>query len=135
MRSEKYLKLRNVVENSIAEMVRRDLFPDEEYLNLLSVYPLFEENKEYVVKDLIRYDNELYEVIQTHTSQNDWDPSILPALYKKVVPESVIPEWVQPIGAHDAYHKGDKVVFHGKVYESTIDNNTWSPSEYGWVLA
>jgi len=29
---------------------------------------------------------------------------------------------------------GDKVLFNDKVYESTIDNNIWSPAAYpaGW---
>ena len=29
---------------------------------------------------------------------------------------------------------GDKVKFEGKVYQSLIDNNVWSPSDYpqGW---
>ena len=32
------------------------------------------------------------------------------------------------------YKKGDRVRFNGKVYESLIDNNVWSPSAYpaGW---
>jgi hypothetical protein len=44
------------------------------------------------------------------------------------------PEWVQPLGAHDAYAIGAKVLFGGKVWESTIDNNVWSPAVYpaGW---
>ena len=42
--------------------------------------------------------------------------------------------WVQPTGAHDAYAKGDRVNFNGQDYESLIDGNTWSPSDYpaGW---
>lgn len=45
-----------------------------------------------------------------------------------------IPEWVQPTGAHDAYNKGDRVRYAGKVYESLIDGNVWSPDVYpaGW---
>ena len=40
----------------------------------------------------------------------------------------------QPTGGHDAYNKGDKVAFNGATWESTIDNNVWSPSAYpqGW---
>ncbi|MDK8889837.1 hypothetical protein QQA05_00210 [Corynebacterium macclintockiae] len=40
----------------------------------------------------------------------------------------------QPVGSHDAYNKGDKVTFNGNTWESTIDNNVWSPSDYpqGW---
>lgn len=46
-----------------------------------------------------------------------------------------IADFVQPTGAHDAYKKGDKVKFEGKVYESLIDNNVYSPTAYptGWT--
>lgn len=45
-----------------------------------------------------------------------------------------IKDFVQPTGAHDAYAKGDKVRYDGKVYESLIDGNTYSPADYpaGW---
>lgn len=48
--------------------------------------------------------------------------------------EPTYPEWVQPTGQHDAYQTGDRVTFDGDVYESVIDNNTWSPADYpaGW---
>ena len=48
--------------------------------------------------------------------------------------ESLIPDFVQPTGAHDAYQIGDRVRFDGKVYESIEGGNTWSPSAYpaGW---
>lgn len=47
----------------------------------------------------------------------------------------VVAEWKQPTGAHDAYMKGDKVIFKGDVYESLIDSNVWSPEVYpsGWA--
>lgn len=46
------------------------------------------------------------------------------------------PEFVQPTGAHDAYQIGDRVLYNGKVYESTIANNAYSPDVYpqGWKL-
>lgn len=49
-------------------------------------------------------------------------------------PTDNVPDFVQPTGAHDAYKKGDKVKFEGKVYESLIDANVYSPSAYpaGW---
>lgn len=47
-----------------------------------------------------------------------------------------IPEWVQPTGAHDAYHVGDKVKYNSTVYICTLadgaGNNVWKPDEYGW---
>lgn len=83
-----------------------------------------------------------YECIQEHTTQSDWVPSNTPALWKIFVPqktssgEEVVPEFKQPTGAHDTYKIGDKVIFEGKVYESLIDNNAYSPSDYpqGWKL-
>ena len=43
-------------------------------------------------------------------------------------------EFVQPSGAHDAYNLGDRVSYNGKVYESVINGNVWSPDVYpdGW---
>jgi len=48
--------------------------------------------------------------------------------------ESGYPEWQQPEGSHDAYNTGDIVTYEGETYISTIDGNTWSPTEYpqGW---
>lgn len=44
------------------------------------------------------------------------------------------PEYVQPTGGHDAYKIGDRVTYNGKVYESTINGNVWTPDAYpqGW---
>lgn len=32
------------------------------------------------------------------------------------------PEYVQPTGAHDAYHVGDKITYNGKKYICKLDN-------------
>ena len=52
----------------------------------------------------------------------------------EVPAEETVPEFVQPTGAHDSYSIGDRVTFEGTVYESAIDNNSYSPSAYpaGW---
>ena len=78
-----------------------------------------------------------YEVLQPHTLQACWVPGQVPALYKaKADPGVEWPDFVQPTGAHDAYHKGDKVTFEGEHYISLIDNNVWSPKDYpaGWQI-
>ena len=53
-----------------------------------------------------------------------------------MLPDNIIPEWKQPTGSHDAYNLGDQVVFEDIVYESTINANIWSPTDYpqGWKL-
>ena len=51
-------------------------------------------------------------------------------------PEPTVADFVQPTGAHDAYAKGFRVRFEGKVYESKVDGNVYSPSAYppNWLL-
>jgi hypothetical protein len=119
-----------------SELIRADSISVEGMKELVSLYPTFEVGKAYVVGELIEYDNELYQVIQAHTSQADWTPDVVPALFKAKTVSVVIPDFVQPTGSHDAYNTGDKVLFEGSVYESLIDANTWSPTTYpqGWKL-
>jgi len=66
---------------------------------------------------------------------NVWEPGV--SGWREEVPEEDgYPEWIQPTGAHDAYNTGDRVSFDGADYESQIDGNTWSPTDYpaGWLL-
>lgn len=90
----------------------------------------------YEVGKRILYNGILYKVIQAHTSQAEWTPIAAPSLFAKVINETVdgsIPEFEQP-DSTNPYMKGDRVIFNGKVYESLIDNNVYSPSDYpaGW---
>lgn len=86
-----------------------------------------------IVGDRRSYQELLYEVIQAHTTQADWQPPNVPALFKRVWTEEY-PEWVQPTGAHDAYAKGAKVSHNGKKWVSTADANVWEPGVYGWEV-
>lgn len=51
-------------------------------------------------------------------------------------PEEPVDEWpayIQPTGAHDAYHTGDKVTFNGKRYTCIAPESVavvWSPDTY-----
>ena len=80
----------------------------------------------YEVGDRVRHEDTLYKCIQPHTSQSDWTPDKVPALFIEVSIEE-FPEWVQPTGAHDAYSKGDKVSHNGKHWQSNVDGNVWEP--------
>ena len=109
---------------------------DSEKISLIGIYPIWTEAKAYAVGDELQYSGILYKVIQAHTSQADWQPDKVPALFKVIQPAGVIPQWIQPTGAHDVYVLGDKVVFEGKTYESLISANAYSPEAYpaGWKL-
>ena len=90
----------------------------------------------YEVGKRVLYNGILYKVIQAHTSQAEWTPVAASSLFAKVINETItgeIPDWEQP-DSTNAYMKGNKVKFNGKIYESVIDNNVWSPTAYpsGW---
>ena len=104
---------------------------DEEALDNILAYPKWEVGKEYEKDFRLRYNDVLYKVLQNHTSQADWTPDVAVSLYVRVSIEEY-PDWVQPQGSHDAYNLGDKVTHLEKHWVSTVDNNTWEPSVYGW---
>jgi len=84
------------------------------------------------------FNGKTYECLQAHQTQADWTPDATPSLWKEIEePSEEYPVFVHPTGAHDVYMKGDKVHFptiNDPIYESLIDNNSWSPTEYaqGW---
>lgn len=106
-------------------------------LKMPEVFPRWSGNsKEYVKGDKVLYNGVLYKVLQNHTSQEGWTPTFASSLFAKVLTsEGEILDWEQP-DSTNPYMKGDKVKYNGKVYESLIDNNVWSPDGYpaGWKV-
>ncbi len=84
--------------------------------------------------DIRSYGDRLYVCLQSHTTQADWTPPAVPALWTAYRIPGEPSRWEQPTGAHDAYHKGDRVIYEGRVFESLLDANVWSPAAYpaGW---
>ncbi len=110
-------------------------------LEVPSVFPKYQVGKAYRMKEVFSYgensvgDPQLYQVLQDHISSAEWTPDTTVSLYKKIgVTEDGYPEWVQPLGATDAYNTGDIVSYYGTLYKSKIDGNVWSPEAYpaGW---
>ena len=111
---------------------------DDTAIDALDLFPEWRAGEQYAADDRVRYGEKLYRVVQAHTSQADWTPDIVPALFAPILPgqDGTEPgEWVQP-DSTNPYKKGDRVIFEGHVYESLIDGNVWSPSAYpaGWQL-
>ena len=116
-----------------------DLKEETEQYKFATLYPAWRVGEALVSGNKRQYKAGLYKVVQSHTTQLDWTPDIVPALFTKVTAAGVIPVFVHPTGAQDVYMKGDKVHFptiSDPVYESLIDNNSFSPTEYaaGWVV-
>ena len=118
-------KLRTYIEKAALSL------SDEDALEAIELYPAWRTATAYTVDERIRYDSTLYRCVQAHTSQDDWTPDVVPALWT-VVSLDEFPEWVQPTGAQDAYQKGDKVSHNGKHWISDVDSNVWEPGVYGW---
>lgn len=102
----------------------------------------------YQIGDKVTFDGKTYESV---IANNVWSPAAYPTGWKEISSTStekpeqggetpsggeqdIYENWKQPTGGHDAYNIGDRVTFEGKVYESLINANTWSPSAYpaGW---
>ena len=114
----------------------------EEMMSVSSVFPAYQVGKAYTAKQVFSYgfnavgDPQLYQVLQDHTSAAEWTPDTAVSLYKAIgVTSGGYPEWVQPLGASDAYNTGDIVSYNGTLYQSTIDANVWAPDAYpaGWT--
>ena len=106
----------------------------KELASIASLYPKWKAGLSVVVDDIYRVQNTLYKVVQAHTTQADWTPPQVPALFTPVAAAGVVPEWVQPTGAQDAYAVGDQVTHDNPndggnvwLYKSKIAANTTEP--------
>ena len=128
MDRETALRFRRLIEQAAASQT------DADALQSIELFPSWESklNCSVVTGERYRYKNKLYKVVQDHHVQSDWTPDITPALYTAISIEEW-PEWVQPTGAHDVYHLGDKVTHNNKHWLCSVDNNSWEPGVYGWA--
>ena len=109
---------------------------DDAALKMPDYFPTWDgDGYQYAVGDRVVYNDVLYKVLQGHTSQSTWTPDAAPSLFAKVLTSTTgepLP-WEQP-DSTNPYMTGDRVMYNGKVYESTVDNNVWAPEAYpqGW---
>lgn len=126
---ERARELRQIIESLAIHL------DDTEALENTELFPTWSSDKTYESEDRVRYEGILYKCLQGHTAQSDWTPTAASSLWAKVlIPDpEVIPEWEQP-DSTNPYMNGDRVSYNGKIYESLIDNNVWSPDAYpaGW---
>lgn len=113
---------------------------DEAAIDAVELFQNWAVCVEYAKDERVRYNKILYKVLQSHTSQADWTPDTAVSLYARVlIPDpEVIPVWEQP-DSTNPYMKGNKVHYptaDDDIYESVVDNNVRSPSDYpdGWEI-
>ena len=125
---ENALKIRPYIEKAAASL------SDADALQVPTLFPPWKSGTDYKKDDRVEHGGILYRCIQAHTALDNWTPDQTPAMWVRVSLEEW-PEWVQPLGAQDAYAKGAKVTHNGKRWTSDVDNNTWEPGVYGWTEA
>ena len=128
---EKARQLRPLIEKAAVSLT------DTDALGAVELFEHWAVDTAYALDVRVSYQNKLYKCVQAHTSQTGWEPPNVLALWTEVAKPGEIPVWKQPTGAQDAYMIGDKVHFpdaDGPVYESMVDNNVWSPADYGWEM-
>lgn len=129
---EKARHLRPLIEKAAASL------DDADALEAIEFFPSWSgDGVQYEKGVRVRYEDELYRCEQSHTSQEDWTPDMVKALWTPVAEPGEIPVWVQPTGTQDAYMMYDKVYYPNKgdtIYISDVDNNVWPPLTYGWSV-
>lgn len=112
----------------------RAAISDEIALTVTALYPAWNgDGIEYTKDDRVLSNGVLYICLQTHTSQSQWEPSVTPSLWARVlIPDSdQIYDWEQP-DSTNPYMTGAKVRHNNKIWVSDVDNNVWEPGVYGW---
>lgn len=105
---------------------------DDQAETVTVLFESWESGCAYAVGDRRQYNGLLYRCVQAHTSQADWIPPAVPALWVRTSTEEW-PEWIQPTGAHDAYPLGAKVSHNGLHWINTgKDGNEYEPGVWGW---
>ena len=131
MKREHAYKLRELLHKASASLT------DEDALDGIELFPLWAADTAYALDVRVRYNEKLYKCVQAHTSQPEWTPDGIPALWTEVAKPGEIPVWRQPTGAQDAYMKDDLVRYpdaDSPIYICLSDYNVYAPDVWGWEL-
>ncbi|MDL2318058.1 hypothetical protein LJC74_03055 [Eubacteriales bacterium OttesenSCG-928-A19] len=98
------------------------------------LFPVWDEHWTGKAGTIVQDEGQLYRSIHDVGAGQNTKPSETPAMWTRIGnPAEEYPEWIQPIGSHDAYKAGDKVTHSGKRWVNTHgDGNIWEPGVYGW---
>ena len=100
------------------------------------LFPVWDLNWTGRAGSIVQDEGALYRSIHDVGAGQNTKPSTTPSMWTRIGdPGDEWPQWIQPIGAHDAYEKGAKVTHAGKRWVSAVDSNVWEPGIYGWTEA
>lgn len=96
------------------------------------IFPDWVNGQTYTKDEKVKYQNNLYKVLQNHTANLNLLPNEATGFYSKLkLPANLAPEWEQK-----NYDLGDRVKYGSHIFESLINNNSWSPEIFpnAWEL-
>lgn len=97
---------------------------DETLINNKAAFPFWQSGIQVNTDEIYRFADDIYRVLQPHTTQDDWTPDKVPALF--VIIGGDWEEW-EP----GSYAKGTKRVHNSKRWVSNVDGNIWEPGAAG----
>ena len=116
------------------QMAEAQEIEDKDISKFPEVFTLWTEEWTGKAGSIVQDEGELYRSIHGVEEGQNTKPSQTPSMWTHIGdPTEEWPEWIQPLGAHDAYAKGAKVSHNGKHWTSDIDSNTYEPGVYGWT--
>jgi hypothetical protein len=126
----------NIIRNILREQIMATEPDDETLATMPDLFPAWRPWQDVESGQLYQHEGKTIRAVSTHTTQPDWNPLTLPALYTilgEPDPGTGLPAWVQPTGAHDAYPVGAEVMHNGKAWRNTHPANAFEPGVFGWV--
>ena len=112
MKRSELFKIREIIEKASASL------EDTDALDAVELFPLWAVGVSYSVGERVQYDGKLYKVVRAHTSQADWTPPTVPALFTEVAaqgqgdtPDNPIPYNNNMELVKDKYYSQSGVVY------------------------
>jgi len=127
---------REVSSIAFVVMAQSEYIDDVTIIENADLFNEWDENWTGRVGDIVKDEGSLYRKINAdfNTPFPQSKPSADKSQWKLIGdPLEEYPEWVQPIGSHDAYMDGAKVTHNDKRWLNTHgDGNIWEPGVFGW---
>lgn len=120
MKKEQALAFRRKIEKAASTQT------DEDALESIDLYPKWAAGLPVIVGERYQYNGKLYKVLQAHTTQADWTPDVVPALFAEVSLDEW-PEIPENIPSTAPWMAGDKGTWKGQHYICVMDNCVWNP--------
>lgn len=123
-----------VAELMFVKMAQEEQFDETTITEYPDLFVVWDENWRGKRGDIVQDEGNLYRSIHdVNDAGQNTKPSETPSMWTPLgKPGEEFPDWVQPLGAHDAYAQGAKVSHNGKKWVSAVANNVWEPGVYGW---